>query len=119
VNIQGETFITDCYTLPLEGFDVILGVQWLKSLGPIVWDFAALSMAFVREGRYVQLLGEGSTGHTAYTTQLQDDLLPYLLQAYTDISAEPCSIPPPCCHDHRIHMLPGTPPVVVRLYRYP
>jgi hypothetical protein len=37
----------DCYTLPLEGFDVILGVQWLKSLGPIAWDFVALSMAYL------------------------------------------------------------------------
>jgi hypothetical protein len=36
-------------------------------------------MAFVREGRSVWLLGEGNTGHTAYTTQLQVDLLPYLL----------------------------------------
>jgi hypothetical protein len=79
VVIQGKMSVTDCYTLLLEGFDAILGVQWLKSLGPIVWDFAALSMAFVREGRSVWLLGEGSTGHTTYTTQLQVDLLPYLL----------------------------------------
>jgi hypothetical protein len=34
-------FVTDCYTFLLEGFDAILGVQWLKSLGPIVWDFVA------------------------------------------------------------------------------
>jgi hypothetical protein len=72
-------FITDCYTLLLEGFDVILGVQWLKSLGPIMWDFAALSVAFVREGHSVQLHGEGSTGHTTYMTQLLVDLLPSLL----------------------------------------
>jgi hypothetical protein len=47
LSIQGETFQVDCYTLPLEGFDVILGIQWLKSLGPIVWDFTTLSMAFI------------------------------------------------------------------------
>jgi hypothetical protein len=47
VDIQGKEFMMDCYTLPLEGFDVILGVQWLKSLWPIIWDFAALSMAFL------------------------------------------------------------------------
>jgi hypothetical protein len=50
VDIQGEKFVMDCYTLPLEGSDVILGVQWLKSLGTIVWDFATLSMAFLRQG---------------------------------------------------------------------
>jgi hypothetical protein len=76
MHIQGETFVTDCYTLPLEGFDLILGVQWLKSLGPIVWDFAALSMAFVREGCSVRLLGDGSACPTAHTAQLQDNLLP-------------------------------------------
>jgi hypothetical protein len=30
VVIQGETFTLDCYTLPLEGFDVVLGAQWLS-----------------------------------------------------------------------------------------
>jgi hypothetical protein len=51
MHIQGEKFMMDWYTLPLEGFDVILGVQWLKSLGLIVWDFAALSMVFLQHGR--------------------------------------------------------------------
>jgi hypothetical protein len=50
VLVQGEQFNVDCYTLPLKGFDVILGIQWLKSLDPIVWEFAALSMAFIPEG---------------------------------------------------------------------
>jgi hypothetical protein len=36
VDIQGEIFKIDCYTLPLEGFDVILGIHWLKYLGPII-----------------------------------------------------------------------------------
>jgi hypothetical protein len=44
-----------------------------------VWDFAALSVAFVREGHSVRLHGEGSMGHTAYMTQLLVDLLPSLL----------------------------------------
>jgi hypothetical protein len=36
-------------TLPLEGFHVILGVQWLKSLGLIIWDFTALSVALLHD----------------------------------------------------------------------
>jgi hypothetical protein len=59
LSIQGKTFWVDCYTLPLEGFDVILNVQWLKSLGLIVWDFTALSMAFIREGRSMHFIGCG------------------------------------------------------------
>jgi hypothetical protein len=119
VNIQREIFVTYCYTLPLEGFDVILVVQWLKSLGMIVWDFAALSMAFVREGRSVRLLGDDSLCPMVCATRLQDNLFPSLLQAYANIFAEPRSLPPPPRHDHRIHLLPGTPPVAVRPYRYP
>jgi hypothetical protein len=119
VNIQDETFVTDCYTRPLEGFDLILGVQWLKSLEPIVWDFVALSMAFVREGHSVRFFGDGNACPAAYTTQLQDNLLPSLLQAYANIFAEPRGLPPPPRHDHKIHLLPGTTPVVVRPYRYP
>jgi hypothetical protein len=57
----------DCYTLPPEGFDVILGVQWLKSLGPIVWDFAALTMAFLRQGCSLRLQGCGGGHNTLYS----------------------------------------------------
>ena len=35
---------TDCLVLSLKGCDMVLGVQWLKSLGPILWDFTTLTM---------------------------------------------------------------------------
>jgi hypothetical protein len=119
VDIQGEIFKIDCYTLPLEGFDVILGVHWLKSLGPIIWDFAALSMAFLRQGRSVRLHGCGGGHNTLYSASQQDDLMTSLLQAYVDIFATPSGLPPQRRHDHQIHLLPGTAPVAVRPYRYP
>jgi hypothetical protein len=100
VDIQGEIFKIDCYTLPLEGFDVILGVHWLKSLGPIIWDFAALSMAFLRQGRSVRLQGCGGGHNTLYLASQQDDLMTSLLQAYVDIFATPNGLPPQQRHDH-------------------
>jgi hypothetical protein len=30
-----------------------------------------------------------------------------------------CVAYPGCCHDHRIHLTPGSPPVAVQPYRYP
>jgi hypothetical protein len=109
----------NCYALPLEGFDVILGVQWLKSLGPIMWDFAALTTDFVREGRSVRLVGCGGTPSALYPLQPADNIMETLLQTYSDIFEEPRGLPPQRAHNHRIHLLPGTASIVVRPYRYP
>jgi hypothetical protein len=46
-----EAFSIDCFALDLGGFDLVLGVQWLRTLGPIVWDFDALAMSFWYNGR--------------------------------------------------------------------
>lgn len=32
--------------LPLKGCDMVLGVQWLLSLGDIIWNFSSLTMQF-------------------------------------------------------------------------
>jgi hypothetical protein len=47
------------------------------------------------------------------------ELLTTLLESYTDIFTKPRGLPPPLRHDHRIWLLPGTPPVAVRSYCYP
>lgn len=46
INIQGHKFKLDCLLLPLVGYNLVLGVQWLKELGPINCDFLNLSMSF-------------------------------------------------------------------------
>lgn len=38
IRIQGVTITIDLFALPLEGLDVVLGVQWLESLGRVVTD---------------------------------------------------------------------------------
>jgi hypothetical protein len=30
----------------MESYEMVLGCNWLCTLGPIVWDFSCLSMAF-------------------------------------------------------------------------
>jgi hypothetical protein len=46
VRMQGHVFRTDLFLLPLAGCDVVLGIQWLRTLGPILWDFTELKMEF-------------------------------------------------------------------------
>ena len=48
---------TDFFVLPLMGCDVVLEVQWLKELGPIVWDFNKLTMQIVWKDQRVTLHG--------------------------------------------------------------
>lgn len=35
--IANEHFIVDCYAIPLNYYDVVLGVSYLPTLGPILW----------------------------------------------------------------------------------
>lgn len=38
--------------------DLVLGVQWLKSLGPVLKDYMDLTMKFMNQGRIVELWGD-------------------------------------------------------------
>jgi hypothetical protein len=53
IKIGDEAFSLDCYGLMLGTYDMVLGVQWLESLGPILWDFQQRTLAFVRNGHHV------------------------------------------------------------------
>jgi hypothetical protein len=51
--VDGDTFLADLFVLPLARYDVVLGTQWLATLGPILWDFSAHTMMFQRRERQV------------------------------------------------------------------
>jgi hypothetical protein len=44
----GEEFSITCFNIDLGCFDFILGVDYLRTLGPILWDFEALTLLFWR-----------------------------------------------------------------------
>ena len=122
IRIADEDFIITCVGLDLGGFD------FLRTLGPILWDCTALTMAFWRDGRRVTWQGVGGSAtptdqqRSATAAVTADPALPLLdslLQQHGAIFDEPRGLPPACPYDHRIHLLPGTAPVAVRPYRYP
>lgn len=118
-SIDGEAFSGDFFALPLAGYDVVLGTQWLASLGPILWDFGALTMSFWRGDHQVCWRGQAGPSSPALRACTSDNLLSALLDAFAAVFTEPKGMPPPRSRDHGITLLPGSAPVAVRPYRYP
>ena len=53
---MGEYVLTSpMISIPMGGVDVVLGVQWLQSLGTIDFNFQELFMKFSMEGKEVVL----------------------------------------------------------------
>lgn len=55
-------FSADLFVLPLSCAELVLGVQWLKKLGPVLTDYNKLTMQFLKDGKVVQLVGEPKLG---------------------------------------------------------
>ena len=51
ISIGDYNLHSNMFSIPLGGFSMILGTQWLRKLGPILWDFAKLWMQFSVNGK--------------------------------------------------------------------
>jgi hypothetical protein len=100
ITISNGSFTLDCFGLMLGPYEMVLGVQWLKSLGPILWDFTARTIVFVRNRHRVCWQATKPTG------------------GFHDVFTMPAGLSPvyPC--NHQIRLLPSMAQVVVRPYRY-
>ncbi|XP_024955869.1 uncharacterized protein LOC112498643 [Citrus sinensis] len=72
LTMQGTVFTVDLFVLPIEGPDIVLGIQWLQLLRRVYHDYSALSMDFCWHGAPVTLRGDLSTTSSLITlNQLQ------------------------------------------------
>ena len=56
--LQKLQFVADFFfILPLKGYNMVLGTQWLRTLGPIHWDFEEILMKFNKRGKEINLQG--------------------------------------------------------------
>ncbi|XP_026442759.1 uncharacterized protein LOC113342415 [Papaver somniferum] len=146
-SMQGYQFSEDFMLLPLGGCDMVLGADWLKRLGDVMFNFPKLSVSFIHHGQHITLQGitnspsllmiSGSAvkrflakttydliGHlfsvstTPIPPPIPAPLLP-LLSEYEDIFAEPTSLPPHRTLDHPISLKPDSQPLNQRPYRCP
>ena len=145
VIIQSTKFHVDLYILPISGTNVVLGVHWLKSLGPVLTDYNTLAMKFFYEGKLITLQGDMDASLCSLSafqrlSRTHNDALYYHITMLPDITSSPQelpsaintllhkfealfqtphTLPPPRVTDYRIHLLPQATPVNVRPYRYP
>ena len=56
--MQGQQFLTKELALPLDNYDLVLGIQWLVELGDITWNFKELNMKFKWIDKECMLKGE-------------------------------------------------------------
>ncbi|GJT37834.1 reverse transcriptase [Tanacetum coccineum] len=124
--LQGNEYEAHCMLLPLGGYDMVLGIQWLSTLGDINCNFKNLTMKFNYQGKKIvekqlmQIQGETAESFDDNLPSFDDNLpLKQLLSNYEDVFAMPTELPPPRAHDHTITLFPNTPPVTVRPYRLP
>ena len=121
--IGSDFFSVECYAINLDCFDMVLGIAFLKHLGPILWDFDELCMSFWHRGHRVTWRGIGSpqrpVSRLYSITQPEHPLLDQLLESFDDVFQPPSGLPPQRSCDHHIHLLPNIVPVAVRPYRYP
>ncbi|RWV79547.1 hypothetical protein GW17_00059300 [Ensete ventricosum] len=64
--LQEQDVVTDFFLLPLDGFDIVLGIDWLSMIGDVLWNFSKLTIKFFSKGKQV-ILRESPT--TTTTTQ--------------------------------------------------
>jgi hypothetical protein len=95
ITIGDERFTVTCVDIDLGCFDFVLGVDFLRTLGPILLDFYTYTMTFWCLGRRVRW--EGIEG-TSPAPQLQlavtepeseHPLLAHLLQQHNDLFDQP------------------------------
>ncbi|XP_010276476.1 PREDICTED: uncharacterized protein LOC104611204 [Nelumbo nucifera] len=143
LTIQGHPITADYYVLPVAACQLVLGVQWLETLGPIEMDYKQLTLAFKKGGVSCTFQGVGRANIKALTDKECNGLqgtgflfqivpsncisqpscyppeMDHILTEFSHVFEPPTNLPPKRPHDHQIPLLPDKGPVSVRPYRYP
>ncbi|KAJ8759120.1 hypothetical protein K2173_004127 [Erythroxylum novogranatense] len=140
--IQGYLTSADFFVLPVAACPVVMGVQWLATLGPIETDYNKLTMTIKGNDQIHTFQGEqqGEMGplskkdvslHMATSFLLQvstsgtdtdSDIHPHLqhlISKYHEVFEQPKQLPPRRVFDHHIPLQDGSRPISVKPYRYP
>jgi hypothetical protein len=145
--IQGHNFQNSFKILPLKGYDIVLGGDWMLTHSPVKFDYEARRIKIKLNGsdkvylkdesltKGVQLMSlnklqkalhKGATGYylfpisaTSTAQNTTDPAIPALLEEFSEVFAEPQELPPERTCDHAIPLKEGTSPPNIRPYRVP
>ncbi|GJT56994.1 retrotransposable element Tf2 [Tanacetum coccineum] len=128
LGMQGLAIEVDLYVLPMQGPDVVLGIQWPQKLGDESLRMKRISLNHIHVlldsnnvyGVYElhHLSTDDGVASTVEAGTTHPDL-EQLLVHFDSLFQVPTSLPPYRVIDHRIHLLPNMMPVNVKPYRYP
>nr|XP_009762266.1 PREDICTED: uncharacterized protein LOC104214313 [Nicotiana sylvestris] len=147
LSIQGCNLTMDFYVLPLHGLDLVIGVSWLATLGPVVTDYGARVFEFTLNNHRFTWQGDLPTDiqpvqlHSIRRMMATDAISSFfhlelvaepvmatdapppdlgdLLDTFVGVFQNPQGLPPTRPQDHVIHLLAGVEPLNVKPYRYP
>ncbi|XP_022032819.1 uncharacterized protein LOC110933927 [Helianthus annuus] len=147
IHLYNTPFQIPVFVMPVQGADVILGLSWLSTLGPLMADFSIPQITFNVGHKAVTLRGESHSNqvspnslqnliqknsvaslhaiffqcetHAQPLTQHHDIHIQQLLAKYQIIFDIPKQLPPNRSHDHHIPTVPSSKPINVKPYRYP
>lgn len=132
-SVQGCSFCTNMKVLPLEHYDLIVGMDWLEKFSPMKVHWKQKWMVIPYLGSHSLLQGvapglpEGSvievsamllTDKESVKLNVLEELA-NLLEEFGEVFETPSGLPPSRECDHTIPLVEGASPVSVRPYRYP
>jgi len=148
-SIHGEKFQNNFQLLPLKGYDVILGCDWILSHSPLNLDLQKRQVSINKDNKYTVTFPDNhipslhslfslEKSQQVHTHGILADVLAIrymsehssqnsqstsvvanILQQYSNIFKEPDYLPPSRPCDHSIPLQPGSNPPNVRPYRVP
>lgn len=103
VTIQGHPFVVSFHMLQISGADAVLGIDWLKCLGPVTTDYAECIMHFNHLGRDITLKADATLGpEPTSATQLKRLIQTGSTSALYQLHILPADQPDPSAAQHPI-----------------
>lgn len=138
LTVQSVDLTNDFIVLEPGSVDIILGVQWLRTIGKCEVDWEEQILSYWAKGTKCTLQGDKSIKckeitadmvsvvlglHSVESCEVLPEVIPQnirsVLDLFHEVFVEPTQLPPKRGFEHSIQLVPGTKPICMRPYRYP